>query len=220
LNDIYQFKSLLKEAIDKTGLSIPSPASTLITRHFELLRKWNSTFNLTSLVKNEDIIDRLYVDSLLFTINIPSKTVKLLDVGSGPGFPGIPMLIAKPYIQLTIAESKSHMCAFLSEVQYALRGEIEFEIVNSRCDSPDFIENYRNNLQIITSKAFAPLKKALEITRPLLKPGGSYITCIGPGTPLEYDKSSGFELQSDVIHHLPITGKPTRHLVLQKKNPD
>ena len=217
MNRIGQFESLLTKAIDTVGLEIPPCTIPLLTEHNNLLRKWNSTFNLTSLEKTEDIIDRLYIDSLLFLKDLPDHLSLLLDVGSGPGFPGIPILTAKPQVKLVILEPKGKICAFLSEVQYAFKSKLEYKIVNSRCDSREFIDTNQHRFPVIISKAFKPTRDALELMAPILKPGGFYSTCINPETPFDTGLRSEFTLQSDMTYILPLTGKPSRHLIFRHK---
>jgi 16S rRNA (guanine527-N7)-methyltransferase len=217
LNGIIQFESLLLKAIDASGLPIPEGTIPLLLKHYELLRKWDSIFNLTSLDEPEDIIDRLYIDSLLFLQDlrgIPS----LLDIGSGSGFPGIPLLAANPQLTLTILEPKRKMCAFLSEVKYTFKNERNFEIINARCDSPEFIKPNKGRFPVIISKAFKPPANALQLILPIIKPDGLYATCINPGTPLNAAIHAGYELYTDNICILPLTGKITRHIIFKRKN--
>lgn len=218
MNSIIQFESLLAKALNSAGLSTYSATIPLLIKHYELLRKWDSTFNLTSLDEPEDIIDRLYIDSLLFIKDLQGAT-SLLDIGSGPGFPGIPLLAANPQLNLTILEPRRKMCAFLSEVQYAFKGERNFEIVNARCDSPEFVQSSRELFPVIISKAFSPPSKALQLVLPIIKYDGLYATCINPDTPLEAPIHDSYELNSDNTYHLPLTGKATRHLLFRRKNP-
>lgn len=211
-------KDLFSDAISRVELQLPAGSFDLLIEHYLLLEKWNSTFNLTSLLKPEDIIDRLYIDSLLFHNGIPPNAREIFDFGSGPGFPGIPLLLMRPHSRLTIVEPKQKMASFLSEVKYAFQGKISFDINQSRCDSPEFIETHGKQVSIAVSKGFAPPEKALQLLLPLLAPDGVYITCTNTDTPISPPVESPVILEDEHTYTLPLTGRTTRHLIFRHTN--
>jgi 16S rRNA (guanine(527)-N(7))-methyltransferase RsmG len=213
-----KFETLITGAINASEIDLPADIAHPLTVHYGLLRKWNSTFNLTSLEKTEDIVDRLYIDSLLFLKNPMFHVKHLLDIGTGPGFPGIPMLLGIPDGELIVAEPRRKMCAFLSEVQYAIQPRLNMEIVNKHCDDREFVAEYRHSFPLIVSKAFAPPEIALKSVNILLADDGFYATCINDGTPLDASIHAGYTVANDKTYRLPLTGKTTRHIVFQKKN--
>ncbi len=215
VNDI---ESLFSKAVTKSGLDIGNASIALLSRHCQLLVKWNATFNLTALENPEDIIDRLYIDSLLFSLDLPDNTARIHDIGSGPGFPGIPLLIIRPEISLTIVEPRQKMHAFFAETAFEFKGKPAFEAIQARCDDNAFISEYREKLSCVISKGFAPLPKALAQLEPLIPIGGCYITCVNPETRLECGIRDIFVLESEKTHILPLTKKPTRHLIFRRKS--
>ena len=84
-------------------------------RHYQLLVRWNSVLNLTSIRRLEDVVIRHYCESLFLSIYLPETPVSVLDVGSGAGFPAIPMAILRPDCQFTLAESRQRKAVFLRE---------------------------------------------------------------------------------------------------------
>jgi 16S rRNA (guanine527-N7)-methyltransferase len=84
-------------------------------RHYSLLVHWNRTLNLTSVTGLEDAVTRHYCESLFLGLQLPAASVSVLDVGSGAGFPGIPMAILRPDCRFTLAESHQRKAVFLRE---------------------------------------------------------------------------------------------------------
>jgi 16S rRNA (guanine527-N7)-methyltransferase len=207
---------LFARAIEGARLDIGGASIPLLIRHYKLLQKWNTTFNLTSLYNPSDIIDRLYIDSLLFSLSLPPDAPRIFDIGSGPGFPGIPLLIAQPQIELTIVEPRQRMHAFYSEIKFEFKGKPSFEAIHARCDEPGFIEAHKEQLPVVISKGFAPLSKALDQLKPLLQPDGIYITCLNPETRIDAGIPDGFTLESEITYTLPLSGKKTRHLIFRR----
>ncbi len=212
---IEQFSELISRASSKAGLNLTTTAINLLETHFNLLAKWNSTFNLTSLSDINDIIDRLYIDSLFFARKIPSIVRLILDIGSGPGFPGIPILAIRPNIELVIVDPRRKACAFLSEVQFALKNDISFRIANTRADSPDFAIPNARRFPMILSKAFSPPENAFPVIGPIISENGQYLTCLNPETLYPSALQDNFKLISDEILTLPLTGRNSRHLIYQ-----
>lgn len=84
-------------------------------RHYELLTRWNRALNLTSIRRLEEAVVRHYCESLFVAVNLPPEPVSVLDVGSGGGFPGIPMAVIRPDCRFTLAESHQRKAVFLTE---------------------------------------------------------------------------------------------------------
>lgn len=86
-----------------------------LERHYELLTRWNKVLNLTSLQNPQEIIERHYGESLFLGQNLPPGSLRIADVGSGGGFPGIPVAIFRPDCSVTLIESHQRKCVFLRE---------------------------------------------------------------------------------------------------------
>ena len=136
------FAQLLTQRFSQAG-AISAPQVEQLYRHYQLLVRWNRVLNLTSIVNVEEMVVRHYCESLFLGLHLPLEPVSVLDVGSGAGFPGIPMAILRPDCRFTLAESHQRKAVFLREasralpnVQVAARraGEIEetFDWVVSR----------------------------------------------------------------------------------------
>ena len=87
--------------------------------HYQLLVRWNKVLNLTSIRRLEDVVVRHYCESLFLAVHLPNDSVSVLDVGSGAGFPGIPMAVLRPDCRFTLAESRQRKAVFLREATRA-----------------------------------------------------------------------------------------------------
>ena len=114
-----ELTTLLREGASALGLDLPERAVAPILRHVELLLKWNPTVNLTAIVDPGEVIERHVLDSLAIAPYLPAGV--LLDAGSGGGFPGIPVRILRPDIEVLLVDSAGRKVAFLKSVLADLR---------------------------------------------------------------------------------------------------
>ncbi|HVW77527.1 MAG TPA: 16S rRNA (guanine(527)-N(7))-methyltransferase RsmG [Alloacidobacterium sp.] len=109
--------SQIEAAIAHTGISpLPPKALEQLQIHFELLLKWNARLNLSAIRSPEEILQRHFLESLFAAQYIPDEVKTLLDFGSGGGFPGLPIAVARPNIHITLGESQAKKASFLREV--------------------------------------------------------------------------------------------------------
>ena len=136
----------------------------------EMILEWNKKFNLTAIIDKDEIEEKHFVDSLMLDryVNLDNKT--LLDVGSGAGFPGIPLAIAHPNLKVTLLESNGKKVSFLKEVVKTLKLD-NVEVVQARAE--EFAK--RESFDIVTARAVKELNILLELTFHLVKVGGSFI---------------------------------------------
>ena len=113
------FAQLLTQRFSQAG-AISAPQVELLYRHYQLLVRWNRVLNLTSIVNVEEMVVRHYCESLFLGLHLPLEPVSVLDVGSGAGFPGIPMAILRLDCRFALAESHQRKAVFLREASRAL----------------------------------------------------------------------------------------------------
>ena len=106
---------------ERGGFEPPSGLYTQLSEYLDLLLKWNARTNLTAIREPEEIVRRHFGESLFAALHLAAETDSLLDLGSGAGFPGIPIALVHPQIQITLAESQNKKASFLREIVRTLR---------------------------------------------------------------------------------------------------
>jgi 16S rRNA (guanine527-N7)-methyltransferase len=159
------------------GAELPSPLLGQLRSYLELLLRWNARINLTAVRDPEEMVTRHFGESLfaartLFAARIGSGS--LADVGSGAGFPGIPIKLFAPEIELTLIESQSKKATFLREVIRAL----DLKGVQVFCGRA---EQWGNTADSITLRAVEQFERALPVAAKLAAPGGRLCLLIGAG---------------------------------------
>ena len=146
--------------------STPLDDTTLaqFTTYLTLLQKWNAKTNLTSIRDEEGILSRHFLESILCARALPSGIQTLLDFGSGAGFPGLPIAILRPDLQVTLAESQHKKSAFLREAVRTLN--LTTQVHAGRA------EDLKTRFDCITLRAVDNPQAALQAAIPLLNPNG------------------------------------------------
>ena len=143
-------------------------------KYMELLIEWNQKINLTAIIEPEEIILKHFIDSITILKYI-EKDAKIVDVGTGAGFPGIPVSIMRPDLKITLVDSLNKRLIFLQEVIKELNLE-NIEIIHSRAEEFGQNKKYRESFDIATSRAVANLSTLSEYLIPLVKIGGKVIS--------------------------------------------
>lgn len=157
-----------------------------LERYGELLIKWNEKMNLTAITDPDEIIIKHFYDCLLFLKHndIP-QNASVIDVGTGAGFPGLVLKIARPDIKITLLDSINKRLIFLNEVANDLG--LEVENLHSRAEDAGKMSEYREKYDIATARAVARLNVLSEYCLPFVKVGGSFVAMKGPTAPEELD---------------------------------
>jgi 16S rRNA (guanine(527)-N(7))-methyltransferase RsmG len=121
---------------------------TKLERHYELLIRWNKTLNLTRIERLEDVVRLHYCESMFLGLALPSGPQCIADVGSGAGFPGIPIAIQRPECEITLVEAHQRKAVFLSEVSEGISGA---KVLQRRAESIDGPYDW------LVSRAVAPV---------------------------------------------------------------
>jgi 16S rRNA (guanine527-N7)-methyltransferase len=140
-----------------------------------LLLEWNKKFNLTAITDEEQIYKKHFEDSLTALHYIEETDKTIIDVGTGAGFPGVPILIERPDLKLTLIDARRKKIEFLR----ALIDELGFpdvEIIHGRAEEQ---KRLFNKFDVCVARAVANLKESLKICIPLIKPGGKFIALKG-----------------------------------------
>jgi 16S rRNA (guanine527-N7)-methyltransferase len=120
-----------------TWASLSDDEINRLFEHYQLLERWSQRINLTSIAPGPEMVIRHYCESLFFGARLPDRVISIADIGSGAGFPGIPMAILRPDIQVSLVESNQRKAVFLRE---ATRGLPNVSII--ACRAEDLSTNY------------------------------------------------------------------------------
>jgi 16S rRNA (guanine527-N7)-methyltransferase len=141
------------------------------------LRKWNRRINLTSITDERDVMIKHFLDSLAYLKGfVPGPGLRILDMGSGAGFPAIPLKIACPDLSITLVESVKKKASFLRHVLRTLPLD-KTEVKDVRLE--ELPESSRGIFDVITARAFADIRSAVALGSPFLKPDGVIVLSRG-----------------------------------------
>ena len=200
------------------GIDIDSMAA----ERFEILEnrllRWNEHVNLTAITEEDEIAVKHFADSLtVFTAADFPRGAKVIDVGSGAGFPGLPMLIARPDIDITFLDSVGKKLAFIKDV-LNLTG-LMGQTLHARAEDIAHDAQYREEFDFAVSRAVAPLNILAEYAMPLVKPGGTFIAMKGADEESELGANAVRTLGGKIeqVVYLELPNKDPRNLVIIKK---
>lgn len=206
-----ELKNRITEASDKIGIIVTPEQNELLIQYLELLIKWNKAYNLTAIRDPEEMFIKHIVDSLSITPFIKGESI--LDVGTGPGLPGIPMAIMFPSKHFSLLDSNGKKTRFLVQAKMSLKLS-NIEVFNVR------VENLPNNklFDQIMSRAFTALDNMVKLCKHLLSGNGEFLAMKGLIPKDEIAMvDSDFGIES--IIPLMVPGcMDQRHLITVKKN--
>ena len=172
-----EFKEKMIINVDKLGITLSEIQLKQFYNYMNLLIEWNKKINLTAIIEPDEIILKHFVDSLTISKYISDGT-RVVDVGTGAGFPGIPLKIYRQDLEITLLDSLQKRINFLDEVIRELNLE-KIETVHSRVEDFGKDKKYREKFDISTSRAVANLATLSEYLLPLVKVGGKAISMKG-----------------------------------------
>lgn len=145
-------------------------------RFYELLIEWNKVMNLTAITEYDEVLEKHFVDSLSIERVIDMNEVNtVIDIGTGAGFPGIPLKIAYPHLKITLLDSLNKRVKFLNTVISELKLE-NITAIHGRAEDFSRQEQYREKYELCVSRAVANLSTLSEYCLPYVKTGGMFIS--------------------------------------------
>jgi 16S rRNA (guanine527-N7)-methyltransferase len=175
--------NLLRQASQEVGVSLSAPQIELFWLYLQELLEWNRTFSLTGIKNPDDIIIKNFIDSLT-PIPYLDCSGRLLDVGSGAGFPSIPLKIACPEFEVQLVETSRKKVSFIKHLIRTL-GLERVTVLHSRVED---MEQPERPFHTIISRAFRPLAPLLQLISPLMEPGNTLVAMLGPSTKEEQSR--------------------------------
>ena len=212
---------ILFEEANKNGISLSENQLEKFKIYMDFLIEYNSHTNLTAIKNPEDIMIKHFFDSIIIDkfLNI-EKNNKIIDIGTGAGFPGVPMKILRKNIDLTLLDSLNKRIVFLDKLSEKIG--VEYSTIHGRAEEFGQKNDYRENFDLAVSRAVAPLNILCEYTLPFVKVGGYFAALKGPDFEKELSNSKnaieilGGKLEKCENFELPYD-KGSRNMIIIKK---
>jgi 16S rRNA (guanine527-N7)-methyltransferase len=215
---------LLREGAAALGIELSREVLSQFGIYLQELQTWNARVNLTGLKSPRDMVIKHFLDSLAvlpFLDDAPS----LADLGSGAGFPGLVLKLARPDLNLTLVESRGKKVAFL-EYLVALWQLPGVEVIQAHL-TPKLAREWGPRFAMVTSRATFPLRSFLELAAPLLLPGGRALALKGPELPTHEIEAARprlaalhLEKLEFIEGKLPFTGEARLYVLVEKEGCD
>ena len=214
-------KNLLQNYIKDYKITLTENQYEQFQKYFELLAEWNEKMNLTAITDESGVALKHFADSLslLNFVDIPQNS-SLADVGTGAGFPGVVLKIARPDIKLTLIDSLNKRLVFLGEVCAQLG--IEAELIHSSAEDGARDEKLRESFDFAVSRAVARMNVLSEYCLPYVKVGGAFCAMKGAQANEEFKESLnaintlGGKLENKYFFELPENGGERAIAVVRK----
>ena len=164
------------QKLETLGIRLTDVQKRQFDRYYELLIEWNRVMNLTGITEYDEVNLKHFTDSLtIVRIKDMENVSTLIDVGTGAGFPGIPIKIAFPYIKVTLLDSLNKRIKFLNQVVEELDLE-DVVTLHGRAEDYAKKEEYREQFDLCASRAVANLSTLSEYCLPFIKKGGCFVS--------------------------------------------
>lgn len=166
----------MKRIIERTGIELTEKQLWQFEKYFEMLVEKNKVMNLTGITEKDEVIEKHFIDSISCAKAIDFKNIKsIIDVGTGAGFPGIPLKIAFPHLEVVLMDSLNKRIGFLQEVIDEL-GLKNIQAIHDRAEDLAKNPEYREMFDLCVSRAVANLAILSEYCLPFVKIGGLFVS--------------------------------------------
>ena len=176
-----KFFDLMKEAANEVGLELTEVQYEQFIKYMRLLQEWNEKINLTAITEDEEVIKKHFIDCIkAFKSDAIIKNAKtIIDVGTGAGFPGLPIAIMNQNVEVTLLDSLNKRINYLNIVVREL-GLKNVTTIHSRAEDGARKQELREKFDVATSRAVANMAVLSEFCMPYVRKGGYFVALKGP----------------------------------------
>ncbi len=225
------FITVLRDGAARLGITLPEAAAASFMRHARRMLEFNAHTNLTRITDPAEVAVKHFLDSLTLLLacpDIPARA-RVADIGTGAGFPGLPLKVLRPDLRIVLADSLNKRLAFLAEVAREL-DLADISLVHARAEDMGRDPAHRDGFDLVTARAVAALPTLLEWCAPLVRVGGRFVAMKTAGAEEERTaaekamRALNVCLAQDLSLSLPPTGEDAapsvrRLLVFEKHAP-
>ena len=186
--ELEEFSKIFKEELNKIKVSLNETQIEKFYKYMILIQEWNEKINLTAILDPKEMIVKHFIDSLTVANKI-NQGAKIIDVGTGAGFPGIPLKIYDDTLEITLLDSLNKRVLFLNEVASQLNLNNKIEILHGRAEEIAQNLKYREQYDYAISRAVAPMNILVEYLVPFTKVNGKVIAMKGSNVEEEINLS-------------------------------
>lgn len=216
--------AFLEKHAAEMGLELPETAAPAFRKYCHMLEEKNKVMNLTAIYGEKDIYTLHFLDCLSLLAHVDMTDGKVIDIGSGAGFPGLPIKLARPKLDLTMLDAQQKRVRFLSELCESI-GTDKTECLHARAEEAAFETDRREQYDYAVSRAVARLNVLCELCLPFVKPGGSFISMKAIDSDDEVQEATaaiellGGEKPKVIDYLIPGTDVKRRLVVIKKISP-
>jgi 16S rRNA (guanine527-N7)-methyltransferase len=214
-------EALLREGALQLNVEIHSKEIGLLLLYMEEILEINKQINLTAITDREEFVIKHLLDSLASIPYMPKKEIKICDLGTGGGFPGVPLAIMRPQCQVTLMDSVGKKLKAVEDI--CKKMEItNIEFVHGRAEDIGHMPEYREKFDGLFSRAVAPMAVLAEYSLPLVKKGSYMVALKSEGVDRELEESKtaigmlGGKLKKVIEYTLPFTGVNNKIILIEK----
>ncbi len=220
-------KDRIAEKLERNGISSNRELPEKLLIYLKLLQEWNERMDLTAVEGEEELLDRHFIDSLLvLKTDLLPESGSLIDVGTGAGFPGMVLAMARPDLRVTLLDARQKRMTFLEAVARET-GRTDIVLLHGRAEDCARQPELRERFDLAAARAVAPLNVLCELLLPYVRPGGRAICWKGPalGEEMEAGRRAAFLLGGRVgtAQRCAVADREWEHVLLpvwkEKKTP-
>lgn len=207
------------------GLTPPAGAAARLAEYGRLLLEQNQVMNLTAITEPDQVADLHFLDSAaLLTLGEDLRSKRLIDVGTGAGFPGLPLRILEPSLQLTLLDSLGKRVNWLASVCDTL-GLEGVECLHARAEEQALVKGFRDSFDFATARAVADLRLLCELCLPYVKVGGLFLAMKSTDSAQELEDAAhcikllGGRVEEPFDYAIPGAGVTHRVIPIRKAAP-